>query len=253
MERERAAAEREAAEGPVGDANDAAGTDAARPAEGAGTNANEPQAGGQAEGEPNAAAAGALPEQQLATAPPGDDLPDGWTRHVDAQSGRTYYYNKGLGQSSWEHPAAKPADETPPVEQRNATNNGDGSVNAASTTTSSTNNRMPTNTPGSGFPCLYQITLPTGAPVYSPNHSPSNMYDAPVIPSLEPTQRFIPRGKLIVCTAIEYWPTPFNEAMLRMPDGFVRSKDVERFLMISALPGEVGVDGLERRSAGVAR
>jgi len=255
LERERAAAEREAAEVPVGDANDVTGTDAARPADGAGTNANEPQAqaGGQAEGEPNTAAAGALPEQQPATAPPSDALPDGWTRHVDAQSGRTYYYNKDLGQSSWEHPAANPADETPPVEQRNATNNGDDSANAASTTTSSTDNGMPTNTPRPGFPCLYQITLSTGAPVYSPNLSPSNMYDAPVIPSLERTQRFIPRGKLIVCTAIEYWPTPFDEAMLRMPDGFVRSKDVERFLMIGALPGEVGVDGLERRSEGVAR
>ena len=36
-------------------------------------------------------------------------------------------------------------------------------------------------------------------------------------------QRVVPPGRLIVCTSIENWP---EEAMLCMPDGYVRCRDV---------------------------
>jgi hypothetical protein len=58
------------------------------------------------------------------------------------------------------------------------------------------------------FPCLYRITRSTGAKVYD---------------RLAVQKRLVPQGKLIVCTSIEHWP---KEAMLRMPDGYVRCRDV---------------------------
>ena len=39
--------------------------------------------------------------QQSATT---EDLPSGWTEHLDRNSGRKYYYNKNLNQSTWERP-----------------------------------------------------------------------------------------------------------------------------------------------------
>ena len=36
-------------------------------------------------------------------------LPTGWTSHVDAQTGATYYWNAGSGATSWERPGASGA------------------------------------------------------------------------------------------------------------------------------------------------
>eukprot|EP00579_Thalassiosira_antarctica_P012204 CAMPEP_0201921074 /NCGR_PEP_ID=MMETSP0903-20130614/9509_1 /ASSEMBLY_ACC=CAM_ASM_000552 /TAXON_ID=420261 /ORGANISM="Thalassiosira antarctica, Strain CCMP982" /LENGTH=917 /DNA_ID=CAMNT_0048457967 /DNA_START=32 /DNA_END=2785 /DNA_ORIENTATION=- len=282
LEREKAAAavlaaaEQEAEGANVRDANNAVAADAAR-AEGSRTDASESQeqqVREQTRSEPNTATGGASPAQQPTSASaPGDVLPAGWTQHDDARSGRTYYYNRELGLSSWDKPVARSADETQLTEQRNATtsnataNNNSTTTNAP--TTSSTDNRPSTNiTPNqdlmplsklfskSGFPCLYQITFPSGAPVFSPSHSPCNNNNGATstvttTASPDPPQRFIPRGKLIVCTSIEYWPMPFQEAMLCMPDGYVRSRDVERFLMLAAVPGG-DAEEAKRRAVGVA-
>ena len=37
--------------------------------------------------------------------PPKPSLPAGWKAKVDKQSGDTYYYNKGTGETSWERPS----------------------------------------------------------------------------------------------------------------------------------------------------
>ena len=68
--------------------------------------------------------------------------------------------------------------------------------------------------------------------------------------SPDPPQRIVPKGKLIVCTSIEYWPMPFQEAMLCMPDGYVRSRDVERFLMLRP-SGEQDAAGVRRNAVEV--
>ena len=88
--------------------------------------------------------------------------------------------------------------------------------------------KTPQFQPGSSrFPCLYRISFPAGAPVFSSPDS-SNTSERP--------HRIVPLGKLVVCTSIEYWPMPFQEAMLCIPDGYVRLRDVERFLILSSQP-----------------
>lgn len=82
----------------------------------------------------------------------------------------------------------------------------------------------------SRFPCLYRVTLPSGAPVYSSIESSEHSQKVAIS---DPPKRFIPRGKLVVSTSLEYWQAPFEEAMLCIPDGYVRLKDVERFLILS--------------------
>ena len=77
------------------------------------------------------------------------------------------------------------------------------------------------------FPCLYR-TLPLGAPVFSPLDSCQHTQTAPK------PKRVIPRGQLVVSTSIEFWPAPFQEAMLCIPNGYVRCRDVERFLILSS-------------------
>ena len=62
--------------------------------------------------------------------------------------------------------------------------------------------------------------------------------------------RTIPCEKLIVGTSIEYWPMPFQEAMLRMPEGYVRCRDVQRFVALSA-QGEGGVAEARRETLGM--
>ncbi|KAL3788540.1 hypothetical protein ACHAW5_009386 [Stephanodiscus triporus] len=135
------------------------------------------------------------------TSPNDDDaLPPGWTQHFDECSGRAYYFNRGLGKTTWEKPAgAKTALAEVPSSQRKEI--------------------MDTI----GFPCLYRITHSTGAKVY----------DRRAV-----QQRLVPRGKLIICTSIEDWP---NMAMLRMPDGYVRARDVEQFLMLPTTQQEEDV------------
>jgi E3 ubiquitin-protein ligase synoviolin len=75
------------------------------------------------------------------------------------------------------------------------------------------------------FPCLYQITLQSGAPVFSSIDSSEHS---------QKVARVISQGKLVVSTSLEYWPSPFEEAMLCIPDGYVRLRDVERFLILSS-------------------
>eukprot|EP00584_Thalassiosira_punctigera_P014900 CAMPEP_0172555186 /NCGR_PEP_ID=MMETSP1067-20121228/58287_1 /TAXON_ID=265564 ORGANISM="Thalassiosira punctigera, Strain Tpunct2005C2" /NCGR_SAMPLE_ID=MMETSP1067 /ASSEMBLY_ACC=CAM_ASM_000444 /LENGTH=880 /DNA_ID=CAMNT_0013343699 /DNA_START=66 /DNA_END=2708 /DNA_ORIENTATION=+ len=265
-ERERVAAEaaaaaeavaafmdgREAGGAAATGANDAAAADdATRSSGGPGNSAGEPQEQARvraARSETNTAAAGAGPDQR-STSTPDDALPEGWTQHVDTRSGRTYYYNNELVQSSWEKPVARTADNRNAAPNFKAsTSNG---VNGT-TPTPSADVRTFTKNLQSGFPCLYQIIPPNGAPVFSSVHSPGNM-DGPATASPAPPQRFVSRGKLIVCTAIEYWPFPFQEAMLRMPDGYVRARDVDRFLMLGETPGEGGAGVVKMRAVGVAR
>ena len=126
------------------------------------------------------------------SAPPnGDDtLPPGWTQHVHDGSGRKYYFNRGLDKTTW----VKPANEkTALAETPKKTND------------ASSNGIMIGN---NNFPCLYRIMRTTGAGVY----------DRQAV-----VQRVVPPGRLIVCTSIENWP---EEAMLCMPDGYVRCRDV---------------------------
>ena len=139
--------------------------------------------------EPNRAAQ--LDQRSTSTLTGDDTLPPGWTQHIDDGSGRAYYFNRGLGKTTWEKPGgAKTAlAETATAQQKNdASSDGIAHVN--------------------DFPCLYRITHSTGAKVYDRR-------------SVQ--KRLVPQGKLIVCTSIEQWP---NEAMLRMPDGYVRCRDV---------------------------
>merc|ERR1719296_94870 len=155
-------------------------------------------------------------------------LPTGWTQHVDDKSGRTYYYNVELGQSSWDKPVTNEVSST---EQRidepsNLPTPNDNALNVPSTSVSpSDQGSMPLSHLQSSpnFPCLYRITFPSGAPVFLPQKSSF----------LSSDQKIIPPGKLVVCTSIEYWPMPFQEPMLCMPDGFVRARDVERFLTLT--------------------
>jgi hypothetical protein len=81
------------------------------------------------------------------------------------------------------------------------------------------------------FPCLYRITLPSGAPIFSSIDSSEHSHIA-AIP--DQPKRVIPLGKLVVSTSIEYWPSPFQEAMLCIPDGYVRLRDVDRYLILSS-------------------
>lgn len=140
-------------------------------------------------------------QRTIPTLPPPNDsvgLPPGWNQHVDASSGRVYYFNRGLGLTTWEKPVGETA--APPdalVAQQ---------VNDASSDVILHANN--------DFPCLYRITRSPGARVYD---------------SRAVQQRLVPHGKLIVCTSFELWPL---EPMLRMPDGYVRPRDVEQFLSL---------------------
>ena len=149
-------------------------------------------------------------EQQPTSASTSDDtLPSGWTQHVDGTSGKTYYFNRELGKSSWDKPK-----ET-----------------AAAMSTNQDTQRQLASAPSSPhFPCLYRVTFAAGAPVF-PNRNHSQ--------ALRPPPRIIPCGKLVVCLSIEYWPLPFQEAMLRTPDGcYIRSRDVKRFMKLTEAQGE---------------
>jgi len=281
-ERERAAAavlaaaEQEAAESAARDAGSQAGGDAA-PAGGTTANADEareqqleqqpqqPQeAQAQARNEPDETNRTQPPRQQPASTPAlGNTLPPGWSEHLDPASGKSYYFNIQNGQSSWDKPVAGSADESQSTEERIvATTNNNVATNSANTTTSSYSQTAMTTTPlpnpssQAGFPCLYRVTSLGGAPIFlpsSPNFITNNAAEA--TPQIS-TRRFIGCGKLIVCTGIEYWPMPFQEAMLCMPDGYVRSRDVERFLMLANNSnlnnGGVGEES-KRRAVGVAR
>jgi len=147
-------------------------------------------------------------EQQSKSASTSDDtLPSGWTQHVDGTSGKTYYFNRELRKSSWD----KPKD-------------------IATSTNRDAQGQLSSAPSSPHFPCLYRVTFATGAPVFPPrNHSQA----------LRPPPRTIPCGKLVVCLSIEYWPLPFQEAMLRTPDGcYIRSRDVQRFMKLTEAQGE---------------
>ncbi|KAL3806006.1 hypothetical protein ACHAXA_003465 [Cyclostephanos tholiformis] len=117
-----------------------------------------------------------------------DTLPPGWTQHVHDATGRPYYFNRGLGKTTWVKPTSE---KTAPTEVSTTQQmNDDGIMH------------------GNNFPCLYRITSSTGAAVY----------DRQAI-----QKRLVPQGKLIVCTSTENWP---NEVMLCMPDGYIRCRDV---------------------------
>ena len=192
------------------------------------------------------------PEQTLAVASPDDVLPAGWSQH--AHHGRTYYHNSELGQSTWNRPATS----------KEAPSNGGASHVSAATHPSPSDGRPSTQAPGrglapppklatsAGFPCLYRVVFPAGAPVYA---SPGNG-DAPGVLAAAPNaapRRFVPCGKLVVCTSVEYWPLPFQEAMLRMPEGYVRARDVKRFLVLSKAPRGEGSEETKGKAAVLVR
>jgi WW domain/Ring finger domain len=128
-------------------------------------------------------------------------LPPGWTQHLDASSGRVYYFNRELGLTTWE----KPVGESTVAPYETALVAQDVVHNASS---------FDVIMHANDFPCLYRITRSTGARIYD---------------SRAVHQRLVSQGKLIVCTSFEYWP---REIMLRIPDGYVRPSDVERFLTL---------------------
>ena len=205
-----AAAVEELANFPVlegGGERDAAPADTPFPAPGDDANAvaaaNDAASPLSADGQQTQETAGAAQLDQRSTSMlTGDDtLPPGWTQHIDDGSGRAYYFNRGLGKTTWEKPGgAKTAlAETVTAHQKNdASSDGIAHVN--------------------DFPCLYRITHTTGAKVY----------DRRAV-----LKRLVPQGKLIVCISIEHWP---EEAMLRMPDGYVRCRDVTFEVSLFAPP-----------------
>jgi len=154
------------------------------------------------------------------------ELDDGWTSHVDPGSGRTYYFNQSSNVSTWTRPAkpsAAKASDSPPPEAPSARSQGISTPQPEGVRAESKDEARPAATTA-GFPCLYRVTCPTGAPVHPDN-------------GLVAT-RVVPGNKIIVCTSLEYWPPPLEQAMLRMPDGYVRSADVERFLQLGSLRTE---------------
>lgn len=240
-ERERAAAAAAAAadergeEAATGDANNAAvGGDATPQTERPRTDGGDARARGQTTSQSDTTvAAAARSEQQptvsssTPTAPDSGALPAGWTQHFDNRRGRSYYYNRELRQSTWDRPGAQPST--------------DQQTNGATTAHAAMTNGDVNGDDSAQFPCVYRVTFPSGAPVFSYSHSPNN-YNLAAAASSN-CGRIIPRGKLIVCTSVEYWPVPYQEAMLCMPDGYVRCRDVERYLVLAAtvVPQEGGV------------
>ena len=294
LERERRRAEVEAAtaeqegELPAADASadDNIAVDNSRPTEVAtrepGVSQQQGSQGLTATRESGAAAAEASDEDQkepgatssTAKATDKDELPAGWTRHVDKKgSGKTFYCNKEVGQSTWKKPTEANAaanlnkNVTPDAQANNdvastgpAISPSNGSPSKVLTPPPIFGNQQqsifqpPLSQPKSaGFPCLYRVTYQSGAPIFPPSDSPRNNYGGGVgnynNGNLQPP-RMIPYGKLIVCTAIEYWSMPFQEAMLRMPEGYVRSRDAERFLMLDdATQNSQGEKAVQRRAA----
>ena len=126
------------------------------------------------------------------TPPSGDEtLAPGWTQHVHDGSGRKYYFNRSLGKTTWSKPANEKAalSETPTTQKANDASSDSILIDRE-------------------FPCLYRIMRTMGA----------HVYDRQAV-----SHRLVPCGRLIVCTSIENWP---EEAMLCMPDGYVRCRDV---------------------------
>ena len=171
----------------------------------------------------SAEAGATAPSTQEESKSESSELDDGWTSHVDPGSGRTYYFHQSSNVSTWTRPvkpsAAKKSDSPPPeapsariqeVQPEGIQSDVKEEARPAATT--------------AGFPCLYRVTCPTGAPVHPDNGLVAS--------------RVVPSNKLIVCTSLEYWPPPLEQAMLRMPDGYVRSADVERFLQLGSLQVE---------------
>lgn len=193
---------------------------------------NTPTAGGsrtETGGEPveaaGAAAARSESQQQPSTSTTvptegdGDALPEGWTRHVDAANGRAFYFNKELRQTSWDKPTAliaesKPSAGTPMQDSLHPNAEFSPSVTDNGLDLVSLTERFSSTR----FPCLYRVNVPSGAPVFSQVTAPP--------------MRIIPRGKLILCTAVEFWPVS-SEMMLRIPEGYMSCEDAERFLMLT--------------------
>lgn len=142
----------------------------------------------------------------------------GWVQEWDPVSNRTYYWNKDTNETSWSRPVMQTdvlsqfnaylqqhnANRHEQLLQHNAMQRRQNDV--AASIVSHTLNK----------PCLYRIKNPLGALVYK-RHAAST--------------RVVPRGKIIVCITVEYWPE-LGASMFSMPDGYVNSIDVERFLTL---------------------
>ena len=153
--------------------------------------------------------------------PESEILAPGWIEEWDPVSNKTYYWNKETNETSWSKPTS-----TAPNDVRSQFNTllrqhntqRDAQIlerdtlqqqqdMVAARTASHTNNT----------PCLYRVKNPLGARVFA-RHVAS-------------PKRIIPRGKIIVCTSVHYWPE-MRASMFLMPDGFVNSEDVEKFLVL---------------------
>eukprot|EP00956_Cyclotella_meneghiniana_P031143 scaffold80795_cov76-Cyclotella_meneghiniana.AAC.4 len=159
------------------------------------------------------------PKQSTSTPAELGPLIPGWVQEWDPVSNRTYYWNKNTHETSWSRPVMQTdvlsqfnaylqqhnANRREQLLQHNAMQQRQNET--AASTVSHTNNS----------PCLYRIKNPLGAMVYK-RHASST--------------RVVPQGKIIVCMAVEYWPE-LGASMLSMPDGYVNSIDVERFLALN--------------------
>jgi hypothetical protein len=160
----------------------------------------------------------------------------GWVEEWDPVSNRTYYWSKDTAETSW----TKPTLHTDVLSQFNALLHQHNVARDAQMhqreLLQRKQNEIAANAAShvNHVPCLYRIKTPFGAPVLERYAATS--------------KRVIPQGKLIVCTSIEYWPE-VGASMFSMPDGYVSSVDVEKFLELD--PRSI-VTNVQERGSGVS-
>jgi len=93
----------EAAAAAATTATEATPSSIASEGEGGEASVNNGTAPDQGQGDEQSTSSQSEPLQQ----PASDELPVGWTEHVDRISGKKYYYNKDLNKSTWERPKKK--------------------------------------------------------------------------------------------------------------------------------------------------
>ncbi|KAL7510032.1 hypothetical protein ACHAXN_007799 [Cyclotella atomus] len=172
--------------------------------------------------EPTAQKSDTPASSTLAPAESGDLVP-GWVEEWDPVSNRTYYWNKDTNETSWTRPVLPTdvvsqfnamlhrhnTDRQSQLRQRDILQERQNAV--AANAVSHVNN----------VPCLYRIKNPLGAPVFERHGANST--------------RVVPHGKIIVCISVEYW-TETGASMFRMPDGYINSVEVEKFLELDFSP-----------------
>jgi hypothetical protein len=159
----------------------------------------------------------------------------GWVEEWDQVSNRTYYWKKDTAETSWR----KPTVHTDVLSQFNALlhqhNVACDAQKHLREFLQRKQNEIAANAAShiNHVPCLHCIKTPFGAPGLERYAATS--------------KRVISQGKLIVCTSIEYWPE-VGASMFSMPDGYVSSVDVEKFLELD--PWSI-VTNVQERGSGV--